>query len=110
MFSAAVRSPSRLGILKHDAEAPPHLRSAWRADRARRSGSVPLVGRSRVVSILMVVVFPAPFGPEEREDLALLHVKGNIVHSHVVAELFSQVRHMDHAITILNGLVILVKR
>ena len=32
--------------------------------------TVPLVGLSSVVSIWIVVVLPAPLGPEEREDLA----------------------------------------
>ena len=47
-----------------------------RTSRGRATGSrpssviAPLVGRSSVVSIWMVVVLPAPFGPEEREDLA----------------------------------------
>ncbi len=31
------------------------------------------------ISILMVVVFPAPFGPDEPEDLPLLHGEGEVV-------------------------------
>ena len=33
--------------------------------------AVPAVGISSVISILIVVVFPAPFGPEQPEELAL---------------------------------------
>src|SRR5437879_1939266 len=47
----------------HDLKAL-HLTSVWCvAGSSPSSSSEPLVGRSRVVSILMVVVFPAPFGP-----------------------------------------------
>ena len=40
---------------------------------------MPEVGITRVVSIPTVVVFPAPFGPEEPEDLALGHLEVEVV-------------------------------
>src|SRR5438132_139921 len=58
----AVRSPSRLGSWN---TTPKRLRtSIGRAvTSSPSSSSEPVVGRNRVVSILIVVVFPAPFGP-----------------------------------------------
>ncbi len=44
--------------------------------------TVPLVGRVRVVAIEMVVVLPAPFGPQQAEDLALPQLQVDPVHSH----------------------------
>src|SRR5256885_6501486 len=62
MFSHAVRSLSRLGSWN---TTPKRRRiSVWCVVGSSPSSSrEPLVGRSRVVSILMVVVLPAPFGP-----------------------------------------------
>src|ERR1051325_809081 len=62
MFSHAVSSPSRLGSWN---TTPNRLRTSVGCVVGSRpsSSSEPLVGRSRVVSILMVVVLPAPFGP-----------------------------------------------
>jgi hypothetical protein len=51
------------GVLKDDAEA---LASLFLLDRGIESNSMrPLLGRSNVVSILMVVVLPAPLGPRK---------------------------------------------
>ena len=52
------------GVLEHDAEAPADLQR----DCAGSRPSIvmePLVGRRSVVSICMVVVLPAPFGPRK---------------------------------------------
>ena len=57
---------------------------------------VPLVGLRTVVSILMVVVFPAPLGPRKRENLALGNGERNMVHRAEIAELLDQVTHFDH--------------
>ena len=53
------------GVLEHDAEALADFVGVVWPDRGHRSRSVPLVGRSSVVSILMVVVLPAPLGPRK---------------------------------------------
>src|SRR5436190_855837 len=62
MFSQAVSSLSRLGSWN---TTPKRLRTsvACVTGLSPSSSSVPLVGRSTVVSILIVVVLPAPFGP-----------------------------------------------
>src|SRR6266566_5240103 len=62
MFSHAVSSESRLGSWN---TTPNFLRtSVWCVVGSRPSSSrVPLVGCKSVVSILMVVVLPAPLGP-----------------------------------------------
>ena len=39
----------------------------------------PLVGKISCISSLSVVLFPAPFGPEEAEDLARLDAEGQRV-------------------------------
>ena len=52
-------------ILEDDAEAAAHVVRLRRRDRGRRSRSCPLVGASSVVSILIVVVLPAPLGPRK---------------------------------------------
>ncbi len=64
MFSHAVRSLSRLGSWN---TTPNRLRTSfWSVAGSRPSSSSdPVVGRSKVVSILMVVVLPAPFGPRK---------------------------------------------
>jgi hypothetical protein len=64
MFSQAVRSWSRLGSWK---TTPMRWRTSfWRVvGSSPSSSSVPLVGCSSVVSIRMVVVFPAPLGPRK---------------------------------------------
>src|SRR5881394_642748 len=61
-FSQAVSSLSRLGSWN---TTPKRLRTsvACVTGLSPSSSSVPLVGRSTVVSILIVVVLPAPFGP-----------------------------------------------
>src|SRR5947208_5110834 len=62
VFSHAVVSPSRLGSWN---TTPNRLRTSvgCAVGSSPSSSSEPLVGRSRLVSILMVVVLPAPFGP-----------------------------------------------
>src|SRR5260221_149124 len=62
MFSHAVSSLSRLGSWN---TTPKRRRTsvAWVVGSSPSSSSAPLVGCRSVVSILMVVVFPAPFGP-----------------------------------------------
>ena len=50
------------GILKDDAE-PLRTSSGFATGSRPSSAMVPLVGRSSVVSIWIVVVLPAPFGP-----------------------------------------------
>src|ERR1700755_3185621 len=64
MFSHAVRSWSRLGSWK---TTPRRRRTSSRcAVGSSPSNSIwPLVGRRSVVSILIVVVLPAPFGPRK---------------------------------------------
>ena len=52
------------GILKHDAEALADFVLLVAGSRPSIS-ILPLVGRSSVVSILMVVVLPAPLGPRK---------------------------------------------
>ncbi len=64
MFSCAVNTPSRLGSWN----TMPKRRRAWCGWAATSSPSMrmlPLVGFSSVVSILMVVVLPAPLGPRK---------------------------------------------
>src|SRR6266508_1727538 len=62
MFSHAVSSLSRLGSWK---TTPNRRRTSvcCVVGSSPSSSSDPVVGRSRVVSILIVVVLPAPFGP-----------------------------------------------
>src|SRR5690349_6006684 len=62
MFSHAVSSLSRLGSWN---TTPKRRRTsvAWVVGSSPSSWRTPLVGCRSVVSILMVVVFPAPFGP-----------------------------------------------
>lgn len=43
----------------------------------------------------MVVVLPAPFGPQEAEYLSLLHLKGEVVHRRYVAVSFRQILYLD---------------
>src|SRR5436190_1937765 len=64
MFSHAVSSLSRLGSWN---TTPKRRRTsvAWVVGSSPSSSSAPLVGCRSVVSILMVVVFPAPFGPRK---------------------------------------------
>ena len=52
------------GVLEDDAESLPYFVRMC-GGSSPSSSNVPLVGRSSVVSILMVVVFPAPFGPRK---------------------------------------------
>ena len=47
----------------------------WRLTSNPPTIAVPLDGGKRVTSIFTVVDFPAPFGPEEPVDLALLDVE-----------------------------------
>ena len=74
------------------------------------SSIFPLVGVRSVVSILMVVVFPAPFGPRKAKISACIDVKGNVIHRGKVAEFLDQVLDSNHELTlegnaILNGSV-----
>jgi len=48
----------------------------------------------RVQRMLIVVVFPAPFGAEEAEYLTLLHLKAYIIHRNQVAKLLYYVLHL----------------
>ena len=69
---------------------------------------MPLVGRSSVVSILMVVVLPAPLGPRKAKISPCCDVERDVVDGGEVAELLDQVLDLDHErprLTILNGLV-----
>src|SRR6266480_4173571 len=67
MFSQAVRSLSRLGSWN---TTPNRLRTSMGCvvTSSPSSSSEPVVGRKSVVSILMVVVFPAPFGPRNAKS------------------------------------------
>ena len=48
----------------------------------------PLVGTRSVVSILIVVVFPAPFGPKNANISPFVDLERNIVHGREIAEIF----------------------
>src|SRR3984957_18617835 len=120
MFSQAVCSLSRLGSWKT-------MPKRWRASfcftvGSRPSSSMrPLVGRNSVVSILMVVVFPAPFGPRKANIspcatsklMSLTAVKSPNFLTRWLTEIIpgdtSFCRQLSLYITILNGLVIHVK-
>ena len=43
-----------------------------------------------------VVVLPAPFGPEQAEDLAAAHLEADVIDRGEGAELADQVAHLDH--------------
>ena len=48
--------------------------------------AVPSEGSSRVVSILMVVVLPAPLGPRRPKIAPVGHVQGDVIGGNQVAE------------------------
>jgi len=50
----------------------------------------PLVGRNSVVSILMVVVFPAPFGSEKREYFFLCNVEADVINGCEISEFLTR--------------------
>ena len=80
MFSRPVRSSSTVNSC---GTSPMDLRTwlgCFTESKPQTLHDLPLVGRSKVVSILMVVVFPAPFGPQEAEDLALGNFERYVVH------------------------------
>ena len=77
---------------------PKRCRTSWHGgpDPSHQWGTVPLVGRSSVVSILMVVVLPAPFGPRKAKISPGGDVEFNVIDGHGFAELFGKVCHPDH--------------
>src|SRR6478672_3393884 len=95
MFSQAVRSWSRLGSWN---TMPNCLRtsSCCTAGFKPLISSVPLVGWSSVVSILMVVVLPGAVRPQKGEDLTGLHLEGDVVHGGEIPELLHYVLYPDH--------------
>ena len=69
-----------------------------RIRRARRRSIEmrPAVGRINPASILIVVVLPAPFGPEQRDDLAGVDRQRDIAHGDAVVEDAAEVLGDDH--------------
>ena len=83
-------------VLEHDAEALAHLVRLAPRDRARRCAMVPLVGCSSVVSIWIVVVLPAPFGPRNAKISPARHVERDAVDGLDLAEGLDQVLDVNH--------------
>ena len=57
----------------------------------------PLVGRKSVVSILMVVVLPAPFGPQESKYFSLRDLEADVLDGSEIAERFDQIADGNHS-------------
>ena len=55
-----------------------------------RTRTSPALGKIRPSRVLMVVVFPGAVGPEEAEDLALVHIQADVVDSDDAAVLFDE--------------------
>ena len=84
------------GVLEDDAEALAGFVLVGLRDRGRRAAMVPLVGRSSVVSILMVVVLPAPLGPRKAKISPSATSKETSLTAVKVAEGFDEVLDTDH--------------
>ena len=71
------------------------MREPSTAGSSPRMRSSPLVGFDTQPIIRMVDVLPAPFGPEEAERLARLHLEVDAVDRDEVAEALGEVRSLD---------------
>ena len=67
----------------------------WSAGSTPSVCTVPPLRLRNPSRISTVVVFPAPFGPEQGEDLALLHLEADVAHRHRVPVGLGQVLHAD---------------
>ena len=78
---------------------PMHLRtwSAYLATSNPRIFATPEDGGSSVVSTRISVDFPAPFGTEQTEDFAVIHVETDIVDRAKVAKALAQMLHFDRS-------------
>ena len=83
------------GVLGEHAGAAAHARRRRRPGRARARVARPRSGRRMPLSSRTVVVLPAPFGPEQREHLARLHVEGQAVEGDAARERAGQVAGLD---------------
>ncbi len=77
------------------AKASAGLRAPRGGRRARRARPVPSWGRIRSSIRRIVVVFPAPFGPEVAEDLALFDLERQVGDAAVAAVVLRQVIGSD---------------
>ena len=59
--------------------------------------AVPPVGEMKPASMRMVVVLPAPFGPEEAEHFARLDLEAHVVYRRERFVPLAQVFRLDHA-------------
>ena len=86
-------------VLGQVAEVPPHGDRVGLPPRgrARRASRAPRSGGRKPVSMRMVVVLPAPFGPEDADDLPLGEGEGDAGDGREIAELAGQVVRFDHA-------------
>ena len=57
--------------------------------------ALPAVGRTRPRMMRSVVVFPAPFGPEEAGDRALAHLEAQVVDRDGLPEPLGEVLDLD---------------
>src|SRR5205085_2215826 len=94
MFSAAVSSPSRLGswntMPKARRTSSGSLTGSWPAIESR-----PSLGASTVVSILIVVVLPAPLGPRNPKMTALRHRERDVVDRGEAVEALDEIAGLD---------------
>ena len=95
MFSYAVSSLVEARVLEHDAEPLADLeRLGGRIETV--DGDRPLVGRSSVVSIWIVVVLPAPFGPENAKISPAWTSNVTSLDGLDLAERLAEVLNLDH--------------
>ena len=73
-------------VLEHEADVAADVVALADRRRGRRRGALPPVGFASVQSMLMVVVLPAPFGPEEAEDLTGGDLEADAAHGLDLAE------------------------
>ena len=94
MFSERGQVLVEARVLKHDAEALADFVLLLAGSRPSIS-SVPLVGASSVVSILMVVVLPAPFGPRKAK-ISPGDVERDVVDGGNVPKFLDELLHANH--------------
>ena len=81
-------------LLGQDADLPLQREEVAAESRTPSITASPAVGRRRPGEHRIVVLLPAPFGPEEAEEAAAGHAEGHVVHRRLPAERLRQA--LDH--------------
>jgi hypothetical protein len=55
----------------------------------------PLVGKMRVINILIVVLFPAPLGPRKTEHIAAIDIDVKVIHGHNLFKFFIKIIYFN---------------